>query len=271
MSHGRKRFLVTGCRGTLGSAVMRVLGDSAFGADLPELDITDPASLEPVLREHEPEWIVNCAAMTDVDECQSNPSEAFRVNAAGVALLSMAGCRLLMVSTDHVFGGVPVVRDPILETASPAPVNVYGASKLAGEEEALAVPGNIVVRTSWLFDRRSGIVPFLWRSLSEQGSVTAVSDQEAAVTYAPDLARVVSKLIEQGEEGVFHAVNRGGVTPLGLATVLSDITGGTVTESTWKDLGLAAPRPTYSVLGSVRGVDMPSCRDALDRWRRADD
>ena len=261
---------MTGCRGMLGSAVMRVLGDSALGVDLPELDITDPASVERIIRKWDPEWIVNCAAMTDVDACQSDPSEAFRVNASGAALLSRTGRRLLTISTDHVFGGAPLDREPIPETAVPAPVNVYGESKLAGEEEVLAVPGNIVVRTSWLFHRRSGLVPFLWRSLSEHGSVTAVSDQVAAVTYAPDLARTISMLTEQGAEGVFHAVNRGGVTPFGLATVLSGTTGGTVVESSWKDLGLAAPRPVYSVLGSVRGVQMPSCRDALDRWRRAD-
>jgi len=262
------RCLVTGSRGRLGTVLTALLGDRAAGEDLPELDITDGRSVETSLLRWDPEWIVNCAAMTDVDACQENPSDAFRVNSDGVALLAASGRRLLTLSTDHVFGGAPGPRTPIPETAEPDPVNVYGVSKLAGERAALSIPGNIVVRTSWLFDDRSGIVPFLWRSLTSGGGVTAVSDQEASITYAPDLAATIVRLLDSGGSGVFHAVNRGGTTPFSLALEFSLSTGGIVTESTWEGLGLGTPRPRYSVLGSVRGVEMPSASDALDRWRR---
>lgn len=267
MSGGRE-FLVAGSRGRLGRLLLERLGDRAAGEDLPELDIADPASVARAVRRWNPAWIVNCAAMTDVDACEERPADAFRIHADGVALLAASGCRLLTVSTDHVFGGGGPADGPIPETAEPCPVNAYGRSKLAGERHALARPGNVVVRTSWLFDDRSGIVPFLWRSLARQGRVSAVGDQEAAITYAPDLAAAMEQLLETGAAGIFHAVNRGGTTPLRLARELSRSTGGTVLETTWTELGLTAPRPRYSVLGSVRGVEMPSASDALDRWRR---
>jgi dTDP-4-dehydrorhamnose reductase len=262
------RCLVTGSRGRLGTVLTALLGDRAVGEDLPELDITDRGSVERSLLRWDPEWIVNCAAMTDVDACQESPAEAFRVNSDGVALLARSGRRLLTVSTDHVFGGAPGPWVPIPETAEPFPVNAYGESKLAGEREALSVSGSMVVRTSWLFDDRSGIVPFLWRSLTSGGRVTAVGDQEASITYAPDLAVAIVHLLDSGGTGVFHAVNGGGTTPCSLALEFSLSTGGVVTESSWEGLGLRAPRPRYSVLGSVRGVEMPSASDALDRWRR---
>jgi dTDP-4-dehydrorhamnose reductase len=267
MSSG-KRCLVAGSRGRLGTVLTALLGERAAGEDMPELDITDRDSVERSLLRWDPEWILNCAAMTDVDACQERPVDAFRVNSDGVALLAASGRRLLTISTDHVFGGASCPRTPIPESAEPFPVNVYGESKLAGEREALSRPGNIVVRTSWLFDDRSGIVPFLWRSLKEGGRVTAVSDQEASLTYAPDLAALIVHLMNIGAEGVFHGVNPGGTTPFRLAVELSLSAGGAVTESKWDDLGLKAPRPRYSVLGSVRGVEMPSSSDALDRWRR---
>ncbi len=265
----KRRFLVTGAAGSLGSTLMRVLGDSAIGVDLPELDITDGASVSEMVESVDPEWIINCAAVTDVDLCERDPELAFRVNRDGTALLADTGRRLLTISTDHVFGGGPPRSTPYTESDATSPVNIYGESKLQGEKAAVRRnPDVIIVRTSWLYSDRSGLIPFLWNTLTDKGGVRAVGDQIAALTYVPDLAAAIIELIDQGSGGLYHAVNNSSLTPFDAAVMLSEYTGGEVARVTWTDLGLDAPRPLYSVLASEKGVILPGMENALDRWRR---
>lgn len=260
---------MTGSEGSLGSALMAVLGGEAAGADLPGVDITDPDAVSRTVEEVDPEWIINCAAVTDVDLCQRDPKYAFRVNCHGVALLAGTGRKLLTISTDHVFGGGPPRSHPYIESDPTSPLNVYGESKLRGEEAALQVSGDvIIVRTSWLYSGRSGIVPYLWGALTGGGKVRAVIDQVSALTYVHDLVPVIMELIGRGESGIFHAVGAPALTPFDAAVMLSEHSGGEVAGVTWEDLDRDAPRPRYSFLSSERGVVLPTAEDALTRWRR---
>lgn len=257
-------ILVAGGMGLLGKALLDLLGSRATGMDLPALDITCPRSVNDALRRVKPELIINTAALTDVDKCQLNPAAAYKVHRDGVRNLAESGIRLITFSTDHIFthGTAPLPED-----APPSPVNSYGSSKLAGEHEALSAGENVVIRTSWLFDLNRGMVPWIGRALLQGGCVRAVHDQTACVTFVPHLSRAVLEIAESGESGVFHCVNPGGTTPLRIAeAILGRFGGGRIEGVAWKDLGLPAPRPSYSALCSARPVVLPPLEEALEEW-----
>ncbi len=261
-------YLIAGGAGQLGRALRSMLGPRALAADLPDLDITSPDSVQRLVRETDPVWIINCAAITDVDYCQRNPDQAIRVHRDGVANLASTGRRLLTLSTDQVFSGGTDRKVPVTENDTTSPCNTYGRSKLMGEEIALKADSrNVVVRTSWMFSSCLGLPSFLWRELVEKGSVSAVTDQRACLTFAPDLADGICRILDGNEGGIFHLVNRPGMTPVELAERISGITGGRVEPVGWDDLHLEAPRPVFSELDSNRDILLPNVWDAFERWR----
>lgn len=264
----KKRFLITGVNGQLGSVFLNLLGNEAEGIDLPDVDITEPESVQRAVDRIDPEWIINCSAVTDVDLCQRRPELAYRVHRDGVSNLARTGRKLLTFSTDHVFDGGFDRGKAFLENDTPSPANIYGESKLQGESEALSgFADNIVIRTSWLFSESKGMVPYFWKILAENAPITAVTDQIACLTYAPDLAGAVLKIIIGGRSGLFHLASNPGVTPAELATRLAEYVNGTVQRITWVQLDLDAPRPAYSVLATSRGLELPTVWDAVERWR----
>ncbi len=266
----KAEYLITGASGQLGRALLDLLGNSATGTDLPEMDVTDPDSVNTMVDIVDPLWIINCAAIADVDLCQRKPDLAFAVHRDAVINLARTGRRLVTISTDHVFTGMSGQNEPFLEDDKTLPANIYGESKLAGETEALGFnPGNIVIRTSWMFSSGTGLIPFLWKSLSEHGQVAAVSDQTACLTFAPDLAGAIIEAVAQNEGGLYHLTSRPGLTPAEAAGQLAAFTRGSVKEVSWSDLDLDAPRPVYSELNTSRGIQLPPVWDALERWRKS--
>lgn len=263
------RYLVLGSRGTLGSVFMRMLGPEARGLDLPELDVTDAAMLTRAIAENGPECVINCAALADVDECERHSGKAFAVHRDAVRVLASAAPKLVTFSTDQVFSGRR--ETPWLETDFPDPPNQYALSKLEGEKAALGRADSLVIRTSWLFGGKRGLVPFFETRLAGGGIVRAVVDQKACVTYAPDLANCVLRMTREDARGLFHIASPGGMTPYELAVYLSGGTGEGITPIRWADLGLPAKRPVYSVLGTLSRYVLPDWRDAIDRWRLGDD
>ncbi|OPL19989.1 MAG: hypothetical protein AVO35_00595 [Candidatus Aegiribacteria sp. MLS_C] len=263
-------YLITGGGGQLGRALADVLGEAAVITGLPELDVTSEASISSAVDRYDPDVILNCAAVADVDLCQRRPDLAGLVHVTGVENLAATGRRLLTISTDHVFTGTPGMTKPFTEGSPTCPANVYGQSKLMGEAPVLeAREDNIVIRTSWMFSDGNGLCPFLWRELFGRGRVRAVRDQRACMTYAPDLAAKIVDMLQEGAGGLYHLANPPGVTPAELAHFLVHFTGGTVEEIDWHELDLDAPRPFYSELGTVRDHNLPSLDDALERWRRS--
>lgn len=261
------RFLVTGSRGLLGSLFMERLGSQATGADLPETDLAaDPAGIADLVAESGAGTVINCAALTDVDFCETHRDEAFLIHATAVERLARAADRLVTFSTDHVFRGPSA--GPFHEGDPVSPANAYAESKLAGETGALEHPSSIVVRTSWLFAGGRGLVPRLCSGVESGPAVRAVSDQTACVTYAPDLVEAVLAMLEDGFSGLVHAVNRGPATPFEIALEFAGTRAARVEPVKWDDLGLPAKRPVYSALVTSTRYVLPSREDAVGRWRK---
>lgn len=243
-----------------------------------QLDITDANLVQECLSQQRPDAIVNCAAFTDVDGAQSHPDRAFAVNAAGAANLASAAASLsipmLHVSTDYVFGGDPRTcladcQRPYVESDEPAPLNVYGESKLRGERLVLAASDeHLVVRTSWLFG--AGGVSFVSRMLqlaSQRRELQVVDDQVGCPTWTGHLAPALIDLLQRRLSGLVHLCGSGHVSwhrfaqeifeqancPCRLHAIRSDA------------LPRPARRPAFSALQSERAdvVALPDWREGL--------
>jgi dTDP-4-dehydrorhamnose reductase len=281
----RRRVLVTGATGMLGSDLAPALasaGDEVFARPKSDLDVTDSAQVDHALRELHPDVVVNCAAFTKVDACETDPS-AFEVNGQAVGFLAAAcgrvGARLVQVSTDFVFDGEK--RSPYVEDDPTGPASAYGRSKRDGEQEALRLPGNLVVRASWLFGRSGwNFVEAILRQVeSGRERLSVVTDQVGRPTATTDLSEAVVALLDAGATGVYHFANRGVVSWNEFAREILWLTGHAsvpVDPTTAEALGRPAPRPAYSVLDTgkyerLTGRPIRHFRDPLAEYlaRRA--
>jgi dTDP-4-dehydrorhamnose reductase len=179
-----------------------------------DLDIADASAVARTLADTRADWVVNGAAYTAVDRAEDEPAQAFAVNDAAVGVLaaatSKAGCRLLHLSTDFVFDGM--ASRPYLPTDATHPLNVYGASKLAGERQVLADGGSgIALRTAWVYAAQGrNFVLTMLRLMREREQVSVVCDQIGAPTWAGGIAVVIWGLIGVGAPGgVYHWTDLG--------------------------------------------------------------
>jgi dTDP-4-dehydrorhamnose reductase len=246
-------ILVVGANGMLGSDLMALLGERARGVDIDDIDITDLQSTERVVRAIHPRVLVNCAAYTDVDGCESNAETAMQVNGEGVAHLAMAtraiGARLVQISTDYVFDGSK--GSPYLEDDLPHPLGIYGESKLAGEMNAAFNPDHLIVRTQWLYGLHGkNFVETMLRLASEKDELSVVDDQIGSPTWTVDLARAIIALIDRGCTGIYHAANAGFCSWNGFARAIFREAGVAVPvhPMTTEQLNRPARRPLYSTL-----------------------
>lgn len=275
------RVLVTGSEGMLGRVVARTLAErhEVRGVDLVDGDLGDVGVASRICAETGPEWIIHCAAWTDVDGAESSPELAHTANAVATGNLvgwcGRNGCGLTYLSTDYVFRGEQS-GGGYDEDRARDPINSYGRTKARGEEfvETLSTPWQIV-RTSWLFG--DGPITFprtILRLLSERESLSVVDDQQGCPTYAPDLAEVLAFLVEQRAQGVFHATNEGVCTWFELARETASLAGADperIRPCTSDEFPRPAPRPACSVLRSRRLEELgcpprPAWRDALARY-----
>jgi dTDP-4-dehydrorhamnose reductase len=224
------RISIVGSAGQLGTALQRVLvGDELQLLDLPEYDITAfPASLEP-LASFGPEVVINCAAMTNVDGCESDPDLAFRVNALGARNVALAcqtmDAAMVQVSTDYVFDGTD--ETPRYEYDQPNPESVYARSKLAGERIVRdLLQRHYIARTAWLYDAtHRNFVNTMRRLAQERPSLKVVTNEVGSPTYAADLAEAIGKLIRAPAYGIYHLVNQGVCSRYELARRTLDLVG----------------------------------------------
>ncbi len=264
------RVFVAGARGQLGTELMPLLEPhEVLGVDLPELDITDRALVLGAIHDFGPDVVINCAAMTAVDECETNVDLAYAVNAMATRHLA-EGCRqvgahLTTLSSDYVFDGTKV--GPYNEWDEPCPASVYGRSKLAGEREA--GPTATVVRTAWLCGEHGpNMVKTILRLLGEQDTLTFVDDQVGHPTFTSDLAPVLRQLSIERRPGVFHVTNQGVVSWFEFAREVAKAAGTDperVSPCATEDLQppRPAPRPANSVLdnAALRLSGLPETRD----------
>jgi dTDP-4-dehydrorhamnose reductase len=246
-------ILVVGSKGMLGRDMMALLSGSARGVDIDEIDITSLESTERIIRTLKPETVINCAAYTDVDGCETNIETAMQVNCEGVAHLAMAtreiGARLVHISTDYVFDGGK--GSPYVEDDAPCPLGVYGESKLAGEMNAAFNPDHLIVRTQWLYGLYGkNFVETMLRLAFEKDELSVVDDQIGSPTWTVDLAHAILALLNTGHRGIYHAANSGFCSWNGFAQAIFQEAGLSVKVSsmTTDELNRPARRPLYSTL-----------------------
>lgn len=253
------RVVVTGAKGQLGMELMTVLGHAheVVGLDLPEWDMTTPEA-EQQLQDIGPSWVVHTAAATDVDRCERNPEWAFALNAVGPHRVAEScrrmGAGMLYLSTDYVFDGRK--NAPYREHDLPAPLSVYGQSKLQGElaTQSLA-PRWTIVRTAWLYGAHGkNFVKAIKSKAMAGGPLRVVDDQVGSPTYAADLAHAIARLLEKEVTGTFHLTNSGACSWCEFAKRILELAGYPnvpLSAITSSELARPAPRPMYSVLDNA--------------------
>ncbi|MER3456536.1 MAG: dTDP-4-dehydrorhamnose reductase [candidate division GAL15 bacterium] len=217
------RVAVVGASGQLGRELVRVLEHSGeckgFGHE--DVECTDPRSVTAALAPYRPDVVVNCAAFVRVDACEEDPRRAFEVNALGALNVARAcrevGARCVYISTDYVFDGTKA--GPYAEQDRPNPVNVYGASKLAGEHLVLQTcPDALLVRVASLYGgtgargKGTNFVLTILERARRGEALRVVHDVRMSPTYAPDAAQAIVALLRRRAAGIFHVVNDGSCT-----------------------------------------------------------
>jgi len=255
------KVLITGCQGQLGKELCRQIDElnqvrpqfQVVATDLDSMDITDTHQVQKIVSFEKPEVIINTAAYTKVDACETDEQTAFRVNALGARNLAVAayniGAKILQVSTDYVFDGTG--RTPLREYDPVNPLSVYGKSKALGEQLVMTTnPRYFIVRTAWLYGEGHNFVRTILKLAAERDELKVVNDQVGTPTSTVDLARRILDLIQTEHYGVYHGTCEGECTWYEFARrilALKGINKRVIPIST-TELRLPAKRPAYSVL-----------------------
>jgi dTDP-4-dehydrorhamnose reductase len=255
-------------------------GLGLIAVDLAELDITREEDVRRAVADCRPAAIVNCAASTDVDGCEHQRDLAFSTNALGPELLARAaGARralLVHVSTDFVFDGAK--GSPYTEEDTPHPLNVYGESKLAGEEAVRHFAGeHLIVRTAWLYGRHRGNFTETILALAEgRKELRVVTDQRGSPTWTVPLAEAIVALMRAGARGTYHAAGRGECSRYEWAVEILRLAGREVSlvPATTAEFPRPARRPPYSALASEKlsrdtGFRFPPWQQSLAEYLRS--
>ena len=209
------KVLVTGVKGQLGHDVVNELekrGHIAIGVDIDEMDITDAASVEHVIKDAAPDAVIHCAAYTAVDAAEDNEDLCRRVNADGTANIARVckelDCKLMYISTDYVFNGQGT--RPWEPDDERQPLNVYGQTKYEGELAVEQLAKYFIVRIAWVFGvNGKNFIKTMLNLGKTRDTLTVVCDQIGSPTYTYDLARLLVDMIETDRYGRYHATNEG--------------------------------------------------------------
>ena len=286
-----KKILVTGCNGQLGRAIRKeyagsdvefVNTDVTEGEGVKALDITDVDAVLKMVEETKPEVIINCAAHTNVDACETQWDLAYKINAIGPRNLSIAaskaGAKMIHVSTDYVFEGNGT--RPYTEFDEPSPVSAYGKTKLEGENFVKAFADKyFILRTAWLYGEGKNFVKTMLRLAETHDEVSVVSDQLGSPTSAVELAKMIHYLEPTENYGVFHATCEGDTNWAEFAEAIFKRAGKNtkvnhVTSEQYAKMNPAsANRPAYSILDNymlrlTSDFRMADWQDALDVYMK---
>lgn len=273
------RVVVLGAAGMLGRDLCSQLSPchETLAWSRVDADVTNAPALRAKILDVRPDVVINCAAATNVDRCETEPDWAYRHNGWGAwsaaAAAATAGARLIHVSTDFVFSGA--TDRPYHEWDPTGPLSIYGASKLAGEIAALRIwPQTSIVRTQWLYGRQGDSFPKAILNAARrrpEAGLKVVADQFGAPTYTRHLARKLAWLIDWPIDGIYHVNNAGECSRHDWAVELLRLTGFSdvpVAPIRAADWPAPAPRPARSTLRryalELMGQDdLPSWEDGL--------
>ena len=252
-----KKLVVTGCNGQLGRAINEIYKDSkeyqCINTDVGELDITDIEAVLHFMEECKPYAIINCAAHTNVNACETQEELAYKINAIGPRNLAIAakanGAKLMHISTDYVFAGD--ADTPYREFDEPGPQGVYGASKLAGERFVEKFADRyFIVRTAWLYGDGKNFVKTMLRLAETMPEVGVVMDQVGSPTSTTELAKAMDALLFTDNYGTFHGTCEGVCSWADFAEEIFRLAGKDtkVKRITSGEFAAKAKRPAYSVL-----------------------
>lgn len=252
----RPKVLITGAKGQLGTDLCHVLSSdyNIIATDIDELDITNPDDVVANFTLYEPDIVIHAAAFTDVDACETEQAHAFRINAMGTQNVALAcqefHARMVYISTDYVFDGS--MRVPLREYHKTCPLNVYGESKLLGEQIVQhLVMRHFIVRTSWLFGGGGRNFPkTIMRLASERSEIGVVNDQWGRPTFSHDLAHAIAHLINSPFYGIYHISNPPETTWYEFAKKIVELAGlkCEVKPISTSEYPRPAKRPPWSVL-----------------------
>jgi dTDP-4-dehydrorhamnose reductase len=262
-------IVVTGANGQVGQE-LRVLAASypAFKFVFTSHDtmpVNDEAAVQKVFAAHQPAYCINCAAYTAVDKAESEQDNAYQVNAEGPRILAAAckafNTRFIHISTDYVFNGQSPA--PYTEEAPTEPVNLYGASKLKGEQLCLQHdPAAIIIRTAWVYSSfGKNFVKTMMKLMQDRPAINVVSDQVGAPTYAADLAKCMMEIVagDHGKTinwvpGIYHYSNQGRISWYEFAVAIKELTGSacTVNPIPSEQYPTPAKRPAFSLLDTSK-------------------
>ncbi|MDR9458083.1 MAG: dTDP-4-dehydrorhamnose reductase [Salegentibacter sp.] len=272
-----KKVLVTGASGQLGRCFQKITSEypelKFKSLDSSELDITDENLLQQIFSAEKPDYCINCAAYTNVEKAEDDKETAFKINAEGVKKLAevckTAGTVLIHFSTDYVFDGK--ASEPYQETDKVNPINVYGASKLKGEEYIRQILDKyFIFRTSWLYSEFGhNFFNTILKKAEEGASLNITTNQIGTPTNANDLANFVLQLIneENTHFGLYHYSNTGEATWFDFAKAILDLAG----KSKEVDINKSgyyktrAKRPVFSVLN--KNKLQQNLRKPVLNWR----
>ena len=277
-----RNILVTGVNGQLGKAIRKISKDfdyNFFFTDTESLDITDKNKLKKTVEEKKINIIINCAAYTAVDKAEEEQEKAYRVNAEAVENIANI-CKkkdilLIHISTDYVFDGKNYL--PYQEDDAVNPINIYGKSKLQGEQVIRKIkPKSIIIRTSWVYSEDGhNFVKSMLKLAKTQNNLKVIYDQIGSPTYAGDLARVILYMIQfpiKNKVEIYHYSNEGVCSWYDLAKAIFEIKNVNIQVDpiTTDMFPTQAKRPRYSLLSKDKikkhyNIEIPYWRESLKK------
>ncbi len=270
------KILITGRNGQVAQCLAHVNdGHALVFLARPQIDMRGPDSLRAPVLNARPDLILSCAALTSVDACEADPDAAFAINAEAPGVLAEVAAELdiplIHLSTDYVFGGRQAV--PYREIDTPDPINVYGRSKVAGEQAVARTRRHAVVRTTWVYSPFGGFLKAALTQAAETGEARVVSDQVACPTSGLDLARgllaMAGRMTTDDDARLYGVFHGGGATVARRSEVIrAALPKARIVEMKSADFFNGAPRPLYSALDSskltaVFGVRLRGWSEAL--------
>ena len=272
------KILVTGANGMLGTDLCEVLKDEDLIATThKDLDITDLDMVRSKFKEYNPDIIINCAAMTNVDACETEKDLAYNLNAEGPKNLAIATKEIdgtvVHISTDYVFKGDK--HRPLLEDDEIGPDSIYGKSKLQGEENVENILDKyFILRTAWLYGvHGSNFIKKMLELSQNHDTLTVVNDQEGSPTFTKDLSLAIKEIIYSDKYGVYHVTNSGNTTWYEFSKLIFKKKGIDVNVKpvSSEEFDAPAPRPHYSVLSHDKWIkngftELRTYKEALDEY-----